>query len=401
MDPEVGNLSHKKTKDSIKVSPFTFSCYTAPKTDSQTTLTRSNLIDPAYETGTVNQQRFYKPINKDVYMVSPVPQLYTNDEIMSNYFGISIIFFIKQVLLGNGRQSNVIMEYMMAIFNIIFSYKLAFPQKPKIAQISKALNVCERTVARYKKRSTEIIYLGTEKPILSPLMYRCNRDTSLPGEVIDKVIEFVRNHKDVRVSPLWRDVLLIKGDPVPKLLRECPIRELLNDVYAAKIEGISDKMTSKLLSYEKSRLVLKQKIPEMRKASNRHKQMCGCEICITTRTAQIALNKYRGHNLKLLKENYKILDNEIKEFVGTRRSSENTLQKLKDKKDCLQKRVESYEQYCYVNSVVRHEKASDAVKTLYCKEVVIDIRVFLIFPVPLVSAINALATYTMKSSQQR
>jgi hypothetical protein len=260
----------------------------------------------------------------------------------------------------------------MAIFNIFFSFKSEVPQKPKIAQISKALNVSERTVARYKRRSTKISYLGTKKPILSPLMYRCNRDTSLPGEVINKVIEFVRNHKDVRVSPLWRDVLLIKGDPVPKLLRECPIRELLNDVYAAKIEGISDEMSSHLLSYEKFRLVLKQKIPEMRKASNRHKQLCGCEICITVRTAHIALNKYRVQNLKLLKENCKILNNEIKEFVCTHRSSEKKLEKLKYKKDCLQKRVESYEQYCFVNHVARHENASDAVKTLYCKEVVID-----------------------------
>ena len=42
-------------------------------------------------------------------------------------------------------------------------------------------------------------------------------------------------------------------------------------------------------------------IPHLRKATERHKLMCGCETCLTVMYAQQALNDYRNRKLVSLK----------------------------------------------------------------------------------------------------
>ena len=103
-------------------------------------------------------------------------------------------------------------------------------------------------------------------------------------------MEFVLNHEHVKESLIASDTLLIE-DPetkqrkrVHKLILEIPICELHNDLVAAAEQGdlgegffhngrfvIADTSLQRLLP------------PNIRHATERHKQMCGCEACLSIR----------------------------------------------------------------------------------------------------------------------
>ena len=98
----------------------------------------------------------------------------------------------------------------------------------------------------------------------------------------------------------------------------CPIRELYNDIYSSYLNEILIVDDKKLLSYDGLRLFLKEHIPQLRKASNRHMEMCGCEICITIKSAQISLNKFCLKRIQQLKDIVSQLEIEIKSMEGNK-----------------------------------------------------------------------------------
>ena len=95
----------------------------------------------------------------------------------------------------------------------------------------------------------------------------------------------------MRQSPVVDDVLLFKEKDgttrkVTKLLREASFCDLHNDLHASTIPGLHDRSGQILISYENLRLLLKTKLPELRRASNKHKLMRRCEICFIAMYAQ-------------------------------------------------------------------------------------------------------------------
>jgi len=174
-------------------------------------------------------------------------------------------------------------------------------------------------------------------------------------DVRDKVYAWIVDHEMVVESPIANDALLklnlVTGEKerVPKLLLQIPVRELHNDLLKPVEEGglleARDNNGRALISDT----ALRSMMPEqLRRATERHKQMCGCEICITVRSLQQTLNAWRKRHINNLKnELHSILDPQCKQLAKTR--------------------LEEYQ-----NHVLRpgnkswHERPSDAVKEIQC-----------------------------------
>ena len=113
-------------------------------------------------------------------------------------------------------------------------------------------------------------------------------------------------NSNVRHSPITRDTLLIAGIDtkvkrrVPKLLLECSMRQLQNELIASRNDGclvgarhaitndgiISDTMLCYLAP------------PQLRPMTDNQKLMCGCAICNTSKYMKESLNAWRRKKLK-------------------------------------------------------------------------------------------------------
>jgi hypothetical protein len=125
-----------------------------------------------------------------------------------------------------------------------------------------------------------------------------------------KVLDWIRSHEHVINSPIYNETLLIK-DPetsvkkrVAKLLLEIPVRELHNNLVAPVAEGglaeSRDATGAIIISDTNLRVLIKESLPQLRRMSSRHKQMCGCETCIIMSSLQKSLNGFRRRQEKSL-----------------------------------------------------------------------------------------------------
>lgn len=125
-----------------------------------------------------------------------------------------------------------------------------------------------------------------------------------------KVVDWIKSHEHVVNSPIYNETLLIK-DPVSsekrrvaKLLLEIPVRELHCHLVAPVQEGglaeSRDLAGSIIISDSNLRIIIKESIPQLRRMSSRHKQMCGCETCIIVSSLQKSLNGFRRREEKKL-----------------------------------------------------------------------------------------------------
>jgi hypothetical protein len=136
----------------------------------------------------------------------------------------------------------------------------------------------------------------------------CKGFTKITPEIHEKLNWWILGHPHVIQSPITNDTLLIVNQEtgimihVPKLLIEISIRELHNDLLklpesgnlaeARDVEGkviISDSVLRCLLP------------PQLWKMTARHKQMCGCKVCLTVIGMQQSLNAWCHHLLQKLK----------------------------------------------------------------------------------------------------
>jgi hypothetical protein len=135
--------------------------------------------------------------------------------------------------------------------------------------------------------------------------------TSRPKKVSQalraSVVEWILKNSKVRLLPIVNDTLLIKDTKtgvkheVPKLLLECSIRQLHNDLLSPPNEGglvgARDAFTNEAVIT--SDTMLQAIAPrELRQMSDRHKLMCGCEYCNTSKYLQESLNAWRKAHMK-------------------------------------------------------------------------------------------------------
>ena len=109
---------------------------------------------------------------------------------------------------------------------------------------------------------------------------------------------------NVRESPIARDTLIIIDAKsrvkrrVPKLLLECSMRHLHNELIASPDDGglLGAKHTDKndVIS---SDTILSSLAPlQLLPMTDNHKIMCGCAICNTSKYFQESLNAWRQKN---------------------------------------------------------------------------------------------------------
>jgi len=128
-----------------------------------------------------------------------------------------------------------------------------------------------RNVIRHaqKKRSLLFDQQNCTPKLWSTLLRGKKKIKTALSRIIPKVVEWVRTHPNVIPSPQMKDTLLINGQRVGKLLLEIPVREL----------------------------------HKLKKATDSHKQMCGCEICVVARLMLLSLKAWRENNSKKLNAN--------------------------------------------------------------------------------------------------
>ncbi len=107
--------------------------------------------------------------------------------------------------------------------------------------------------------------------------------TKVDKDLEEKVISFIVNHPNVVQSPIMNDFVLVKDkeDPttvhkVPKLLLQVSIRELHNNLIEQLPEASKDGVP--LVSDAKLRQMIP---PQVKKMTDRYKQMCGCTDCVS------------------------------------------------------------------------------------------------------------------------
>jgi hypothetical protein len=128
--------------------------------------------------------------------------------------------------------------------------------------------------------------------------------------------QWILDHPHVINSPIAKDTLLVRNsegikERVSKLLLEIPIRELHNDLILPPREGgladARDASGNVIISDTSLRRLLPK---QLRVASESHKQLCGCEICLTARSHQLSLNAWRQRYVKKLKDNADIIEDD-------------------------------------------------------------------------------------------
>jgi hypothetical protein len=175
-----------------------------------------------------------------------------------------------------------------------------------------------------------------------------------------KLHEWFLNCPHVVTSPIKGDTLLVmnnetgKKERVSKLLLEIPFRELHNLLISPVSEGgfaeARDKSGKVVISDTALRYLAP---PQLRKMTARHKQMCGCEMCITIRSLQLSLNAFRVRYAR-------------------------TLQKSADdapagaNKDSLQAKATEYRNAAFVGGDLKsplHLKPNDALEAMQCQPI--------------------------------
>ena len=131
--------------------------------------------------------------------------------------------------------------------------------------------------------------------------------------MIQEIVDWIFKKQNVSQSPIARDPLLITDAyykvkrRVPKLLLECSMRQLHNELVASPYDGgligsrhaetndviLSDTMLRSLAP------------PQLYLMTDNQKMMCGCSICNTSKYMQEYLNAWRRKQLKIMKDKEK------------------------------------------------------------------------------------------------
>jgi hypothetical protein len=182
--------------------------------------------------------------------------------------------------------------------------------------------------------------------------------TKITPEIREKLNLWILGHPHVIQSPITNDTLLIVNQEtgimirVPKLLIEISVRELHNDLLELPESGglaeARDAEGKVIISDSVLRCLLP---PQLRKMTARHKQMCGCEVCLTVIGMQQSLNAWRHRLLRKLK------DESAASYMS------------RDQKLALDARITTYAHDVFRNNNTWHEKPREAIKEVQCKEV--------------------------------
>jgi hypothetical protein len=172
------------------------------------------------------------------------------------------------------------------------------------------------------------------------------------------VCKWIINHENVVHSPISSDTLLVKlfgfntKQPIGKLLLEIPVRDLHNHLVSRVEEGGLPQARNQngdiVISDTALRRIIKSDIPQLRRLTERYKQMCGCELCITVATHQRSLNAWRFRKLRELGNKINSTQGENDRLLAVARHA-------------------GYRDFMLPAGVPLHSKSRDAVKAIMCQ----------------------------------
>ena len=158
-----------------------------------------------------------------------------------------------------------------------------------------------------RKRSSLFNQQNPKSKLWSQLACKERRSHSRIQHLVPSVVEWIKTHPNVIPSPQTKDTLLINGQRVGKLLLEISVRELHNnmieDVDKGGLSCVRNADGKVLVSDTSFRKIIKKYVPELRSATDSHKQMCGCEVCVVSRLMFISLNSWRKRHYKTIHAN--------------------------------------------------------------------------------------------------
>ena len=169
---------------------------------------------------------------------------------------------------------------------------------PTKVALAKVLGINCQTYRRIVNKvqcKCDALEIGDESTVYSQVIKRKSW-TKISEELKQNVYNYIRNeHPHVVRSPLANDMVTVK-DPedctkfikVPKLLLQVSIRELHTDVIE-NVEGATDPAGNPVISDTKLREILS---PEVKRMTDRYKQMCACQLCVLIGYYHSALKKY-------------------------------------------------------------------------------------------------------------
>jgi hypothetical protein len=171
--------------------------------------------------------------------------------------------------------------------------------------------------------------------------------------------KWILEHPDVVESPIVNDTLRIwnplskkKDQIVPKQLLQISVRELHNDLLKPVEEGGFEFAYTEDGKVLISDTMLRSLLPkEMRRMTERHKQMCGCETCIIGRGLLQSLKAYRTRVLRKMKKAARDMPNG-------------------PNKDAAVQSAEAYKQaVCLSTGEMKPTTIQDAIKLVQCPDV--------------------------------
>ena len=115
-----------------------------------------------------------------------------------------------------------------------------------------------------------------------------------------EIVDWIMKTSNVRQSPITCDTLLIADvdsnvkHRLPKLLLECSMQQLHNELIASPDDGGLLGARHAKTNYVKiSDTMLRSLVPpQLRPMTDNHKMMCGCAICNTSKYMQEYLNAF-------------------------------------------------------------------------------------------------------------
>ena len=192
------------------------------------------------------------------------------------------------------------------------------------------------------------------------------REKKLSESVVNEILQFVKNHEHVRQSPNINDTLKINDQLVGKLILEISVNDLLMDLSKSGIEGILDDDGNLKISDTNFRQLLKVKIPELRKATEKHKQSCCCDTCLTMINMHQQLLRHRTKKLDKLEQDW----NKSKECANTDGITNPLILNLINRSIIeKEERYNEYKNYCFHDNKPRYPKASDALTQIMCNKI--------------------------------
>ena len=125
-------------------------------------------------------------------------------------------------------------------------------------------------------------------------------------ELKQKLVEWIMKKSNVRESPISCDTLLITDVEygvkrrVPKLLLDCSMQQLQNEltasIYDGGLLGARYADTNDVIIGDT--ILRSLALPQLHPMIDNHKMMCGCAICNTSKYFQESSNAWRRKQLK-------------------------------------------------------------------------------------------------------